>query len=692
MASRALKRRKGTTNSRGYLPWLVALSIFAGFMIAGAVGAYALCQSWLQDLPNYEDSAAYNLAEKTHVYANDGTTMLAEFYLENREPLDSLSDMSPYVYYGTVATEDSRFYEHDGIDPIGILRALANNALGGSTEGASTITQQFVRNTVLAEEAGEQTVKRKVREAYISLKLEEVYPKDDILLMYLNTVNYGSGAYGIEAASRKYYSCSASDLSLAQAALLVGIPQSPTYNNPVNYPDNALSRRNTVLNRMLTNGYITQDEYDAAIAEPLNLKVSQDDASNSGIVAYPYFTSYVRQVLLENYSEAEVFKGGLTVTTTLDVSVQDAAEKACKEKENEVDDDLEVALVAVDPETGYIRALVGGKDYYSNEYNLATQAQRQPGSSFKTFTLAASIIDGVDPDSTYVNCSSSATIGNWQVSNYGSASYGTRTISSAFAVSSNTGFARLCNLVGPDAVAQTAHDMGIESDLAEVPSITLGTNGVTVREMAGAYATIASGGIQRDAVAIEKITDSNGNVLYQADTTGKRVITEEVAHACEQVMEGVITSGTGTAARLSSQTAAGKTGTSQNYRDSWFCGITPQYSVAIWLGAREERSMPSSYRASSVFSGFLNQVLEKQTNEKFVMDKADDPEYRTLASSEKEILGASGYSSKSSSYDSDDSDDSSSSKSSSKSSSSSSKSSSDSSSASSSSSKKSSSS
>lgn len=639
MGSRAMKKRLGTRNKRRYAPLLFILCALFALVVVGGIAVYTAAESWLEDLPDYADSSAYNYSQKTRVYASDGTTLLAEFYVENREPVSSLDDISEFVRNGTVATEDVRFYEHSGVDLLGIGRALANNLFGGSTEGASTLTQQFVRNTVLADEASEQTIKRKVREAYIALKLEEMYSKDDILLMYLNTVNYGSGAYGIEAAAKKYFSVSASDLTLAQAALLVGIPQSPTYNNPINYPDNALSRRNTVLNRMLTNGYITQEQYDEAVNEPLGLNVSEDE-SDDGIYAYPYFTSYVRQTLLEDYSEAEVFKGGLTVYTTLDVTAQEAAEAACAEKEEAVDDDLEVALVAVDPDTGFIKALVGGKDYNENEYNLATQSTRQPGSAFKTFTLAAAIENGIDP-STYVNCSSPITLDNWTVENYDGASYGTRSIESAFAISANTGFARLCVMLGPDKVAEMATRLGIETDLETVPSITLGSQGVTVREMAGAYATIASGGIKRDAVAIEKIVDSDGDIIFQADTTGTRVISEEVAHATEKVMEGVVTNGTGTAAALSSgQTVAGKTGTSQNWRDSWFCGITPQYSVAIWLGAREERQMSSSYSATSVFSSFLNQLISKSDTEKFVMNNASNPKYRTLTSDEKEALGA----------------------------------------------------
>ena len=649
MASRALKNRPGTRNRRRYIPVLYIVVAFAALIIAGCCATYALASSWLEDLPDYQDASSYNLAQKTRVYANDGTTLLAEFYLENREPVSNLSDISPYVTQGTVATEDERFYQHHGVDPIGIARAVVNNVAGGSTEGASTLTQQFVRNTVLSDEMSEQTLKRKVREGYIALKLEESYSKDDILLMYLNTVNYGTGAYGIEAAAKKYYSVDASDLTLAQAALLVGIPQSPTYNNPINYPDNALSRRNTVLARMLSNNVITQDQYDEAVSEPLNLKVTE--TTESGIYKYPYFTSYVRQVLLDQYSEAEVFKGGLTVTTTLDVKAQAAAEKAAAREDKQVDKDVEAALVAVEPSTGYIRALVGGRDYNANEYNLATQAQRQAGSSFKTFTLAAAIENGIDPNKTYVDCNSPVTIDMgehaqaWTVENYGGHNYGTLSLADAFALSSNTGFARLVTAIGPIRVVDIAHRMGIESDLQSVPSITLGTQGVTVREMAGAYGTIATGGIQHDAVAVEKITDANGKVIFQTDTTGTRVISEETAHALEKVMEGVVTKGTGKAAALDNgQTVAGKTGTSQNWRDKWFVGITPQYAVACWEGAREERQMSSSYDASDMFADFLNQLISSSDTEAFPMDSASDPTWRTLSSDEQDTLGATSYS------------------------------------------------
>lgn len=636
MASRALKRRQGTGNKRYYLPFLYLFAVLGAVVVGSIAAAFFLGSSWLKELPDYQDPSAYTLAQKTRVYASDATTLLAEFYLEDRDPVDTLEAMSPFVVNGTVATEDERYYEHVGVDPQGVIRALVNNITGGSREGASTITQQFVRNTVLSAEASDATLKRKVREAYIALELEQQYSKNDLLLMYLNTVNYGSGAYGIKAAARKYFSVDCNELTLAQAATLVGIPQSPTYNNPIDYPDACLERRNLVLDRMLSNGYIDQAAHDAAQAEPLGLHTT--DAANDGIYAYPYFTSYVRQVLLEKYGETEVFKGGLHVITTLDINVQNAAEEAARRKESEVDDDMEVALVAIDPSTGFIRALVGGKDYYADQYNLATQAQRSPGSSFKTYTLLTAIENGINP-STHVSCSSPITIDSWRVENYDGASYGTRTIQSAFAISSNTGFARISTLVGPDKVAEMATRLGVETPLQGYQSITLGAEAVTVKDMAQAYATIASGGIKREGTPILRIEDPDGNLIYEPDTAGTRVISEEVALAAEQVMEGVVTSGTGTAARLyCGQTAAGKTGTSEDWHDSYFCGITPQYSVAIWLGCREERRMNSWFTAASTFRYFLDPILDGQAYMEFPMADAKKPTYRTLTRQEESTL------------------------------------------------------
>lgn len=615
MVSRARRSKHAARRERAGFRLGVVGIVIAGVLVVGLFAVIGLCAVWLQDLPDYTDASAYNVAEKTKIYASDGTTLLGELYLENRDPIE-LSEMGEYVTKGTVATEDERFYEHNGVDLFGIARAVWVNVTGTGHEGASTITQQFVRNTILADEATESTLKRKVREAYIALQLEQMYSKEEILQMYLNTINYGNGAYGIQAASKLYYSKDAKDLSLAEAAALIGIPQAPTYNNPIDNPDNCLQRRNLVLDRMLSNGVITQEEHDAAAAEPLNLNVTMSD-SNDGLYKYKYFTSYVRDVLLNEYSTDEVFKGGLRVITTLDVNAQNAAEQVADEKLSGLSDDLELAMVAVDPDTGYIRAMVGGRDYETDEFNLATQAKRQPGSSFKTFTLLAALNDGVSPD-TNLNCSSHANFDGWEVENYGGANYGTRSIASAFAVSSNTGFAELCTEIGPQKVVDMANTCGIESDLEPYPSITLGAQEVSVREMAQAYATIANGGTKHEAVCIQSITDSKGTTIFTADTKGQKVLDTSLTQAATEVMEGVITNGTGRGAAISNgQPAAGKTGTSENWRDKWFCGITPQMSVAIWIGGREEVRMPSYVAADDVFGDFMSIVLEDQPIEEF---------------------------------------------------------------------------
>lgn len=615
MASRARKSKHAARREKAGLRIGLVGGIVAAVLAVCCIGCFGLCAVWLQDLPDYKDASAYNAAEKTKVYANDGKTLLAEFYLENREPID-LSEMGTHVTGGTVATEDERFYQHNGVDLMGIARAVWVNVTGTGHEGASTITQQFVRNTILADEAQESTLKRKVREAYIAIQLETMYSKDEILQMYLNTINYGQGAYGIEAASRLYYSKSAKDLTIAQAAALIGIPQAPSYNNPIDNPENCIERRNLVLDRMLSNGVISQEEHDAAQAEDLNLDVTRPE-STDGMYQYKYFTSYVRETLLKDYSADEVFKGGLSVITTLDVDAQKAAEKAADKKLSGLSDNLELALVAVDPDTGFIKALIGGRDYEKNEFNLATQAQRQPGSSFKTFTLLAALNDGISPQ-TNLNCSSHVNLDGWEVENYGGADYGTRSLASAFAVSSNTGFAQLVNEVGASKVVDMAHDCGIESDLDAYPSITLGSEEVTVREMAQAYATIANGGTKREATCIQEIKDSAGITIFKADTTGEKTLDTALTQAATEVMKGVVTSGTGRGAALSSgQPVAGKTGTSEAWRDKWFCGITPQISVAIWIGGREEVTMPSYVAADSVFGDFVSDYLSGEPIEQF---------------------------------------------------------------------------
>lgn len=582
-----IRTRRAHRHSRTHIVGFGAaglLGFIALAVIALAFSVGSIVEGWLQDLPDFDSPDAYLVSEPTTVYDADGN-VIAEFMAENRRNV-TLDEISPYVLTGTVDTEDIRFYQHNGVDPQGIARAALVTLLGGS-EGASTIDQQLVRNTVLSDEQFDRTIKRKVREAYIAVEMEKKYSKDQILNMYLNTIYYGNGAYGIEAASKTYFDTSAKDLTLAQAALLVGIPNSPTMYDPTQNPDASVQRRNLVLKRMLDAGDISQEEYDEAYNTPLQLNPGSNTMSNTGV--YPYWTQYIKEVLSEDFSSDTVMKGGLKVYTTLDPDAQQEAQKAVADRLAYIGrEGLESALVAVDPSTGYIKAMVGGSDFSKNQVNLATQGMRQPGSSFKAFTLVAAIRDGMDPD-VYLNCNSPLKVSsNWTVKNYGGTSYGTITLRRATELSSNTGYVQVAQAVGGESIVKTAKDMGITEDLPAYDSITLGTIPIPVIQMAEAYSTLASGGVHRDAVAITKIEDRNGNQVYEHKDTPTQALDPAVAAAATDVLEGVVTSGSGTAKVVSSygidQPIAGKTGTTEYADNLWFCGYTPQIAVAVWTG------------------------------------------------------------------------------------------------------------
>ena len=398
-----IRTRRAHKHSRTHIVGFGILGVF-GFLAlltgALAVSLGALVSDWLTDLPDYQSADAYLVAEPTTVYASDNTP-LVQFYLQNRRSVES-SEVADYVFTATVDVEDERFYKHNGVDPQGIVRAVFAQLAGGS-EGASTITQQLVRNTVLSDEQFERSLKRKVREAYIAIQMEKTYTKDQILMMYLNTIYYGEGAYGIEAASITYFNKHASELTLNEAATLAGLPQSPSYYDPVNNVEAATTRRNHVLDRMLALGDITQEQYDETVAEPITLNPGDFTEATS---ASPYFTDYVRQLLLEDFDQDVILSGGLNVYTTLDLDMQKAAEAAVAQRLDEIGNDkLQSALVCTEVGNGYIRAMVGGRDYNQSQFNMATQARRQTGSSFKVFTLAAAIGEGMNPN-IRINCNS----------------------------------------------------------------------------------------------------------------------------------------------------------------------------------------------------------------------------------------------------------------------------------------------
>ncbi|MDR1357916.1 MAG: transglycosylase domain-containing protein, partial [Coriobacteriales bacterium] len=470
---------------------------------------------------------------------------------------------------------------------------------------------------------------RKVREIYLAMELEKAYSKETVLMMYLNTINYGDGAHGIQSAARHYFSKNASDLNLGEAALLAGIPQQPTYNNPVYYPENAENRRVAVLGRMLVNGYITQAQYDAAVASPpeLNINSQPDD----GIYLVPYFTSYVRNLLEYQYSTETVFKSGYTVYTTINLDLQALAEEICAEREATLDWDVEMGLTSVDPRNGYILAMRGGKDFYTDQWSTSTDMHRQPGSSFKTFGLIAALEQGYSPR-TPVSASSTFTLGDWNVENFGRANYGTLSLESATWRSSNTAFARVVRAVGPNAIIDVAQRCGVKSDLAPVNSIVLGSSGVNTLEMASAYGTVGNNGVYVEPVAITKILDSDGNVIFEHEPQGTQAISPEIACAATNVLKGVITSGTAYQAVVDGHQAYGKTGISEEYHDAWFVGGTPQLSTAMWLGVREQRD--TGYTAEDYVCSYWGRYMSRALagEEAIAYPTAADPVYKADAS------------------------------------------------------------
>ncbi|OUN48282.1 penicillin-binding protein [Collinsella sp. An7] len=567
---------------------------FIGFLliagIAFGIGMLGNVSRWLQDLPDYTNTDLYLTSEPTTVLDAQGN-QIASFYAQNRKSI-TIDQVSPYVLDGTVATEDERFYEHNGVDLMGIMRAVVVQLTGGH-EGASTITQQLVRNTILSDEQFDDTLERKVREAYLALKMEEIYSKEEILMMYLNSIYYGHGAYGIQAAAETYFSKNALDLTLAEAALLVGLPNSPSRYDPTVNPDLALQRRNTVLDRMLSNGKITQEEHDAAQAEELVLNVTENSSTGIEVYSQPYFVDYVRSLLSEEFDYDSIFSGGLTVYTTIDPTIQAAAESSVVEQLDRWNlDGLDAGMTVLENGTGYIRAMVGGRDYYAdNEHTNHATSGRQVGSSFKAFTLATALKQGMNPE-IRINCGSPMYFDYgadepYKVQNYGNQSYGTITLARATEYSSNTGYVQVANAVGVQNVIDTCRDLGITAEMDATPSLTLGTPSISTLDMAEAYSTFATGGYHREAVAITKIENRDGEVIYEHQDAPEQVLDTSVTQALTEVLEGVISNSgaTGTAARLSvDQPIAGKTGTSTNTCDLWFCGYTPQYTLAVWTG------------------------------------------------------------------------------------------------------------
>ncbi len=561
--------------------WITAsvLAVLCVFFLF--VGGYLYQLS--RTLPDLSaDNAAFRPARTSIVYAADDT-VLAQWHGEQDRTVVSLDKIPRSMQDAVVAIEDERFYTHKGVDSEAILRALRANAENGEyQQGGSTITQQVVK---LLFTDGERTLSRKVREALMAYQLESRADKQRVLETYLNLVYFGEGTYGVESAATHYFSKPASELTVAQSALLAGIIQSPSRFSPGSNPEDARRRRDVVLAKMREQGTITSAEESAAAAEDIVLKTPETPPAFA-----PYFVEYVKQALIDRLGSEMVFQGGLRVYTTLEPVLQTRAEKAASTNLPDKNDPA-VSIVCVDHTNGQILAMVGGRDFAKDKFNLAVQARRQPGSAFKPFVLVTALGEGVRPTDVFSAApySVEVTDGVWTVQNYeNGVTSGSMTLAVATDWSVNAVYARLIMKVGAQDVVTTAKAMGITTALEPNPAIALGglRTGVSPLEMASAYGTIASGGMRRVPTGIVRVTDDAGRVVYEPEHTDERAIEAGVAKQASSMLHDVVENGTGQAARIG-QWAAGKTGTTQAYRDAWFVGYSGDLSTAVWVGHPE---------------------------------------------------------------------------------------------------------
>jgi penicillin-binding protein 1A len=612
-------------------PWklFMVLVVVAVFGSAGAVFGVV---RWLgHDLPTPEQMTTIQTPAKTVVYDARGR-VLHEFYKENRTPVP-LRRIPRHLVLATLSTEDRSFYSHWGVDLWGIGRAAISNALQmRRAEGGSTITQQLARNLFLTHE---RTVTRKLREIALAIEIERTYSKDQILELYFNQIYFGEGAYGVEAAAKTYFGKPVQELTLPECALLAGLPASPSQYNPRRRPDAVRARRAKVLRNMLATRAITQVEFDNAMSAPLGVtpaRYSNDRA--------PYFVEMVRLYLDERYGSNAVYEGGMKVWTTLDMDLQVVAERALEKQLTQLESDLKLktthasytlpasdaarvnqrtaylqaALVALDPRNGYVRAMVGGRDWNQSNFNRATQARRQPGSSFKPFIYTAAIDNGFHPTDVIVDEPVSFPAGNgelYQPQNYDRTFRGPVTLRYALQQSINVPAVKLLRKVGTSMVASYARRMGIKSPIAQNLSMALGSSEVNLLEITSAYGVIADRGIRNDPLFVLKVEDKSGTVLERNAPRPTEVLSEETASVMTSMLQSVMDHGTGYPARARGFTcpAAGKTGTMDEYKDAWFVGFVPGLVCGTWVGFDEKKvigpGMTGARAALPIWTDFM---------------------------------------------------------------------------------------
>jgi len=597
--------------------------------VLGSSFGYALVN--YLEIPDVKELESYKPKSATRLYADDGT-MFAEIFTEKRISIP-ITQMPDYLKNAFIAIEDVRFYKHFGVDLRGIARAIYRNLFKGQiTEGASTITQQLARNLYLTRE---KTIKRKIEEAILAVQIERTYSKDEILNMYLNLIYLGEGAYGVEAASYAYFHKGASELTLEEAAILAALTKSPSKLSPFKNPAKAKERRDLVLWKMYEAGFISRKKYEEAIKKPIILAPFKAYEKKTG-----YFIEYVKQ-LLEDYAETpqDIYIKGFNINTTINLKLTEYAYEAIekgiegyRQRNPKKTAMPEVALIAMEIKTGDIKVLIGGRDFSISPFNRATQAKRQPGSAFKPIIYLSALEQGFDTEQMLLDASISFvnpyTKSVWQPKNYKNEYHGYVTMRKALELSLNTATVRLLEKTGLDNVIELAKRLNINSKFEPNLSLALGTTEVVPLELAASYATFARGGIYIEPVAIKRLTTTEGELLYEHEPDGKRVVSEEAAHALVDIMKGVIKRGTAKAASRLPYVLAGKTGTTNDFKDAWFVGFSPHLLCLVWVGYDKGEVLgPKESGATAalpIWIDFMSKALQLYPNDDFIQMEKEE--------------------------------------------------------------------
>lgn len=593
---------------------ILGMSMLASAVVAGGMVGLAVS---FRNLPDVRLLSSYAPTETSYIYDVKGK-LLSSLHGEANRRVVALNQISPNLKRAVLAIEDSHFYYHKGINPTSIGRAvIVNFKSGGVEEGASTLTMQLVKNIFLSHE---RTYSRKLAEGVLAIRVEQIFEKDEILEMYLNNIYWGHNNYGAQTAAESYFNKPASQLTLAEASMMAGLIQAPEAFSPFNNYKLAKQRQALVLSRMRELGWITAEEEKTA----LNQKLSLGKPTSWQGSKLPYITDAVIQELNEKFGRETVLRGGMRVQTTVDYNMQKAAEANVQQAYRNLRGrglyakNLQVSLVAVDPRTHFVKALVGGVDYKRSQLNRAIQSRRQPGSAFKPFVYYTAFASGrFTPDSVVNDAPISIRDGSiyYRPKNYGGGHSGPTSLRMALIKSSNIPAVILGQRVGTEKVVEVCRRLGFKSPLIAVPSLPLGSVDVTPLEMAGAYATFASNGWHSDPTIIVRVTDSRGNVLFDNTPKPKLVLDPWATASLTSVLQGVISGGTATSAQIG-RPAAGKTGTTDSERNVWFVGYVPQLATAVWIGDDSNRALGKGITgggyAAPIWRNFMIQALKNE--------------------------------------------------------------------------------